>query len=53
MDDERYQNLVEWHRATQRQLGIVQFLLMMIFIMTVIAPILQQFGWWNILNIGG
>ena len=44
MDKEDFQTLIDWHRATQRQLGYTNFLLAVIFAVVVIVPALQQIG---------
>lgn len=50
MSDDEYKNLVEWHRSTQRQLAYVGWLVSAIFVFTVINPILQHYGLYNVLG---
>lgn len=43
MDDERYRQLIEWHRATQVKLAII-IMLFGIFTAVVLMPFLQSIG---------
>jgi hypothetical protein len=47
MDEEDYRNLVEWHRGTQRMLTGIQFMVGIMFFITVVSPIMKALGLWN------
>jgi len=44
MNEEQYENLIEWHRATQAKLSIIMIMLFGIFTAVVVLPVLQSFG---------
>lgn len=52
MDDERYRQLIEMHRATKRRLDTIQTMLALVLVLIIIPPIMKQMGWWNLLGIG-
>lgn len=44
MNEEQYENLIEWHRATQTKLSIIMIMLFGIFTAVVLLPVLQSLG---------
>lgn len=44
MNDDQYENLIQWHRATQAKLAIIMIMLFGIFTAVVLMPALQSLG---------
>lgn len=52
MSEEQFKALMESHRSIHQSLNVIKVMISLIFVMVVLAPVLQQFGLWNLLGIG-
>lgn len=52
MTDEQFEQIRASQRRIEANLRWMYFLVLMIFALTVIAPILQQFGLYNLMGVG-
>ncbi len=47
MDRDEYENLVAWHRNTQKMLSSLQWMVGISFFVTVVAPMMKAMGLYN------
>jgi len=52
MDDAKYLELLAAHRKTHRELSILGYMIVVLFVIDVLGPVMKELGLWNLLGMG-